>query len=482
MKAAQQRFDEANRLQAAGKLQQAIALWQQLLQAAPHDWQARLNLANALQQSGDYPAALDAYLAVLAQQPDSLAAKCNLAQLLKVLGEYAVAAALLQEVLQAEPAHIDALAALALVCGYLGEPERAVELAERACALAPQRATLAANLGLLLTNAREFEAAESVLTEAIARFGDLPDLRWNRSIVRLYLGDYLAAWPDYEARFAAVFAAKHSHLPRFAPQQHRGQRVLLWAEQGLGDSIMMLQLLPVLLARFDLVPLIEAPASLHPLLASLLPAAELYADASGVAAAAQLPFMSMPAVLQLAREQLATQPYLRASEERIASWQPSLAASRQHKLAVGLVWQSGAWGVGAADYNRQRKSMPLAGLQALLAVGGVDWFSLQTALSADEALPAVLHDLGRDIRDFADTAAIISQLDLVITVDTATAHLAAALGKPVWVLMRYEGAPFFGADDRMPWYGEVSVIRQPRPGDWQPAVEHCISMLESIQS
>lgn len=481
MDSRQQDFDQANALQAAGQLQPARQLWQQLLQQHPQDWQARLNYANVLQQLGDYPAALDAYLAVLAQQPGSLSARCNLAQLLKILGEYATAASLLQEVLQAEPHHVDALAALALVCGYLCQPEQAVALAQRACELAPQRPALVANLGLLLTNARAFDEAEQVLSNGIQRFGPLPDLCWNRSIVRLYQGDYAAAWPDYEARFDAVFPARHGQLARFDPERHQGQRVLLWAEQGLGDSIMMLQLLPGFVLCHGVTAIIEAPRSLHPLLHTLLPDAELYDDAAQVAVVAQLPWMSLPLLCGLTREALPARPYLAATDSRQARWQPQLAAVRRQPRAVGLVWQSGAWGIGAADYNRQRKSVPLTVLQSLLQVSGVDWFSLQTGLGAGECLPVWLHDLGAQIADFADTAAIVSQLDLVITVDTATAHLAAAMGKPVWVLMRYEGAPFFGEDDSMPWYPSVTVLRQPRPGDWQLPVANCIDMLKSWQ-
>lgn len=477
----QQDFDQANALQAAGQLQPASVLWQQLLKQDPQDWQARLNYANVLQQQGDYPAALDAYLVVLAQQPGSLSARCNLAQLLKTLGEYATAASLLQEVLQAEPDHVDALAALALVCGYLCQPEQAVALAHRACELAPQRPALVANLGLLLTNARAFQEAEQVLSAGIQRFGPQPDLCWNRSIVRLYRGDYAAAWPDYEARFNAVLPARHSQLARFDPGQHQGQRVLLWAEQGLGDSIMMLQLLPVFLIRYRVTAVIEAPRGLHPLLHSLLPEVEVYDDAAHVAVSAQLPWMSLPLLCDLVREAIPAKPYLAATSARLARWQPQLASARRQPLAVGLVWQSGAWGVGAADYNRQRKSVPLTLLHGLLQVPGVDWFSLQTALGPSECLPATLHDLGAQIADFADTAAIVAQLDLVITVDTATAHLAAAMGKPVWVLMRYEGAPFFGEDDSMPWYADVTVLRQARPGDWQRPVANCIDMLKSWQ-
>lgn len=458
-------FEQANRLQAAGDCAAAIAAWLQLLQRAPQDWQARLNLANAYQQSAQYPLALEHYLAVLAQQPAAQGARVNLAQLLKQLGEYALAADLLHEVLQQQPDNVDALSALSLVQLYLGQPDAAVATATRACALAPQRLALAVNLGLLLTQQRRYADAESCLSEAMARFGAEADLRWNRAIVRLYRGDYAGAWPDYEARFDSVMAARHTGLPRFDWAQPCS-RLLLWAEQGLGDSIMVMRLLPLLGQRFAGAIVIEAPAALHRLLHSVLPQAVLTVAASDADGDAQLPMMSLPGLLQLRREQLDGSPYLTPDAGLVQQWQQRLAASRRHELAIGLVWASGAWGVGAADYNRQRKSMAPAQLLPLLqAVSGCDWVSLQLGEPAG-VLAGHMIDVSADITDMADTLAMIASLDLVVTVDTAVAHLAAAMGKPVWVMMRYEGAPFFGEHDDMPWYGTLRVFRQPAPGDW----------------
>lgn len=475
----EQWFHQANQLQAAGQLAEAAVLWQRLLQLAPGDWQARLNLANVWQAQEQYEPALEAYLVVLQQAPQSLSAKCNLAQLLKTLGEYAVAAQLLQEVLAQDAQHIDALSALSLVCLYLCQNDLAVDFARQACALAPDRPALAANLGLLLTQARQYEEAESVLSAAIARFGALPDLRWNRAIVRLYLGQYEAAWPDYEARFASVLPARHTALMRFDPLRHHGGRVLLWAEQGFGDSIMMMQLLPALQQRFALQLTIEAPASLHGLFARLLPEAVLLQPGEPAEADAQLPMMSVPAVLALPRQALAGHPYLLAAADSVAAWQQKVTACTAPGRRIGLVWSSGVWSAaGAANYNHTRKSIPAAQLAALANVPGVSWFALQPGCDSQQ-LPVPVIDLTPDIQGFDDTAALMAALDGVVTVDTAAAHLAAAMGKPVWVLMCYEGAPFFGQHDDMPWYRGVVVCRQQQPGEWGEALAKCIDMIKS---
>jgi Tfp pilus assembly protein PilF len=476
----EQWFQQANQLQAAGRLAEAASLWQRLVQLAPGDWQARLNLANVWQAQAQYEPALEAYLLVLQQAPHSLSAKCNLAQLLKTLGEYAVAAQLLQEVLAQDAQHIDALSALSLVCLYLCQNDLGVDFARQAYALAPARPALAANLGLLLTQARQYEEAESVLSAAIARFGALPDLCWNRAIVRLYLGQYEAAWPDYEARFASVLPARHTALARFDPLRHHGGRVLLWAEQGLGDSIMMMQLLPELQQRFALQLCIEAPASLHALFAQLLPGAVLLQPGEQAEADAQLPMMSVPAVLALPRHALAGKPYLAAAADSAASWQQKVTACAVPGRRIGLVWSSGVWSAaGAANYNHERKSIPTAELAVLVNLPGVSWFALQPGCDSQQ-LPVPVIDLTAGIQSFADTAALIAALDGVVTVDTAVAHLAAAMGKPVWVLMRYEGAPFFGADDSMPWYREVMVIRQTQPGRWRDVLATCRNMIKSF--
>ncbi|NHR07819.1 glycosyltransferase family 9 protein [Chromobacterium haemolyticum] len=183
----------------------------------------------------------------------------------------------------------------------------------------------------------------------------------------------------------------------------------------------------------------------------------------------QLPLMSLPGALGVTLDNLSGQPYLSAVP---AAAVPARGGGRPR---VGVVWESGQWGVGKADHWRRHKSVPPEDFAALCRLPGIDFVSLQPG-TTPSALQGLLSTPA--LNDFADTAAWVAALDLVITVDTAVAHLAGAMGKPVWVLMRAESAPFFlAAGERAPWYDSMRVWRQTEAGVWGPVLENAAQEL-----
>lgn len=459
-------FERGNRLAAAGQFEAAIAAFDHCLACDAGDWQALANRANARMKLKQYPQALDDYLQAAALNPAAGSIKCNLAVLLKELGELALAESLLRELLTAEPGHVDGWSNLGVVLQYALRYDESIACQRRAIELGGPSPARLNNLGNAASCAlRLDEAGEAYRAGLILAPGDA-DLSFNLSIALFLQGRYDEAWPMYEARWSSVLVPRYRER-RWQGEALGGQTLLLWAEQGLGDTLQMVRFLPELRQRHPDARLVLAVPPTFLRLFVQLDGVELVAlDAAAPRYDWQIPLMSLPGVLGVALDTLPTAPYLQA----LPVWLASLPARRlEGHLRVGVVWETGSWGVGIADHGRQNKSVPLELFSRLFDVPGIDFVSLQLG-----ELPASLE--GRvqtaPIADFADTAGLIDTLDLVLSVDTSVVHLAGAMGKPVWVLMRAESAPFFMAGgESSPWYPSMRIVRQSRAGDWCDVID-----------
>jgi hypothetical protein len=330
-----------------------------------------------------------------------------------------------------------------------------------AAALALDPGSAAAEAGLARCHVLANRHAEALagFRRAAALEPERPLHRWNAALSALALGDP-AGWRDYEARWEFPGLARHLPTPRWTGAEPlAGRTVMLWAEQGYGDSIQFARYAPLLAARGARV-LLEAPAPLLRLFARLVPAVEQ--SDTPPPHDLHCPLLSLP----LACGPAPNTPYLTADPAEARHWRARLTALPGRR--VGLVW-SGATRPGDAAFTRhnRNRSVPPAALAPLLAVPGVSWISLQKPADPDMVMS---HDWTEKLTDFAATAALIEALDLVIAVDTSVAHLAGALGRPVWLLCQWN------ADWRWtqqaietPWYPGMRIFRQPRQGDW-PAV------------
>lgn len=444
-----------------GAWSEAVETYSRLLEMVPDDWQALGNRAMARYRLGAYEQALDDYCRALQLQPAAVGLLINFAVLLKELGQLDMAENLLLQALQLEPQQADAWSNLGIVRLHRLKYDEAAQCHIHALEYGGETPARWNNLGNAMTGGLHLDEAIEAYDRALALDPDCADARYNQSIPLLTQGRYAEAWPAYEARWQTILTPR-LRARRWHGEALEGSTLLLWSEQGLGDSLQMVRFIPGLRRAHPAARLVlSCPLALHALFACLGDIELIGADAV-VDHDWQIPLCSLAGVMGAEIATLPLEPYLRADPQRVAQWRERLPPRRSDRPRIGLVWQSGVWGVGVRDLCRQYKSIDAA--QFLPLSPAFDYVSLQP-----EALPEVFRGqvLAPQINDFADTAALIEQLDLVLSVDTAVAHLAGGMGRPVWVLMRHEGAPFFGASgESAPWYPSARILRQTAPGDW----------------
>jgi tetratricopeptide (TPR) repeat protein len=334
--------------------------------------------------------------------------------------------------------------------------------------------------GQLLADTGEHRAAVDAFVEAARWRPDFVYAYWSEALVRLRLGDYEEGWRKYEWRrrkpdFTNVL--RRFDAPDWTGDDDpAGLRILLHAEQGLGDVLQFCRYAPLLAQRGAQV-IIAVHPPLKRLLGSL-PGVTVLADGEALPSFDRhCPIMSLPYAFRTALATVpAAVPYLHADRERVAYWQQRLGQRRAPR--VGLVWSG-----NPRHANDRARSMPAAELAPLFALDA-DFIALNKEVRDDEReivtqLP--LRRLGEEVTDFADTAALIENLDLVISVDTSVAHLAGALARPVWVLLdtRSDFRWLIERDDS-PWYPTARLFRQNRRGDWREVIECVVRELAGL--
>jgi Flp pilus assembly protein TadD len=343
------------------------------------------------------------------------------------------------------------------------------------------------NLGMMLRIEGRFDDSLIAYDRAIARADGDPQLRVNRAIALLHAGRWDEGWRDYEARCdrPGYVALSNAPLVPVLTLQGRldGQRVLVWHEEGFGDTLQFARYLPLLVERGADVT-VSVPA---PLVRLLRGRPEITVVQTGEGPPPphdlQCPVFSLPRVFGTTTATVPPAPYLRADPALAAAWSARLPVDG---LRAGLVWsgQARPWLHGFASVDR-RRSAGLAAFAPLAVVRGVRFVSLQagTAAAQGQEPPSgmELTDPMDAVHDFADTAAVIANLDVVISVDTSVAHLAGAMGKPVFLLDRYDNCWrwLHGRTDT-PWYSSMTIFRQPRPGDWSAVMHRAATALTSM--
>ncbi|MGY0712718.1 tetratricopeptide repeat protein [Azospirillum argentinense] len=495
-------------LRYAGRTGEAVSTLRRAVRLRPGHGEAWHHLGVALQRTRE-PDAVTALVQAVALLPEDATPRLNLGRAHYDAGRWGAAVAALRGALALDPANDGALELLAAARhkagregaggeGPVGEGEAvtalrrllrlrpdaangwyALSLAEpgalgslrRALALQPDHRNALSGLANRLRDQREIAASLRLHDRAVRLEPASAEARWNRSLARLLAGDLTGGWEDYEARWGvADFPTKPRGLPQplWSGESIAGQTILLHEEQGRGDAIQFVRYAPLVAARGARV-LLEVGADLVPLFRGLPGVERVFARGEALPTFDwQCPLLSLPRAFATRLETIpAAVPYLTADPARIGAWRGRLAGDG---LTVGLVW------AGNPQFAGDRERSPgLAALASLLAVPGCRFFGLQLGPGHDElarrAMPPSFTDLAPQIRDFADTAAIMASLDLVVSSCTAPAHLAGALGVPLWVLLSH--APDWRwlldrADS--PWYPTARLFRQPRPGDWATAV------------
>ncbi|MBF0179838.1 MAG: tetratricopeptide repeat protein [Magnetococcales bacterium] len=419
-----------------------------------------------------------AYREAIRLQPGNADAHNNLGSLLLTRQDFPRAELACREALRLQPGHADAWYNLggALLGRML--PVEAETALRESIRLAPHLARGHLNLGTLLHRTQRLAEAAAAYRQALEIQPEYPLARYNLGLIHLNRGEYAPGWSLYEERFritGPVLTARPPDptIPTWRGEDPHGATLLVIGEQGFGDHIMHVRFLAELRARgFSRLTLITK-APLIPLFASLAgPDILLDEEAPDPAPCHdfQVCLASLPHLLGIDETNLPRPPYLHATPERLTAWRPLLPASG---FRVGLVWKG-----GTDNSNDAWRSLPsLRALRPLWEVPGVIFMSLQKGAGEEEARspPAdqpLIH-LGDRIRDFADSAALVAQLDLVICVDTAIAHLAGALARPCWILMPGFGPHWLWMEERAdsPWYPKgLRIFRQKRPNEWEQVV------------
>jgi tetratricopeptide (TPR) repeat protein len=465
---------------AQGEHAKALTCYDQALAIKPDHADVLNNRGNALHRLGQHDAALDSFAKALATRPDYVIAHHNRGTTLLDRGRVADALASFDAVLALAPNHAETLCHRGNAFVKLNRVEEAVESYTSALRFAPDDPTMLHNHAHALRLLGRPREALLSAEKALRIKPDYAAARFEQSLALLTLGDLRGGFAAYEARWdTEEFLPQLRNLTApawFGQDDLTGKTILLHAEQGFGDTLQFARYVPLLAQRGAKI-ILEVQPELKSLLsriegASLViargeapPPFDLHCPLMSVAHALRTELGTIPANV----------PYLLASAADVARWRDLLPPGEPR---VGLAWS------GRPTHKHDRtRSIALAGLAPLLAATHVAFVSLQPDVrEEDEATLAAhprLHDIGRNFKSFADTAAVISLLDLVICVDTATAHLAGALGKPVWILVPV-GPDFRWLLDRedSPWYPTARLFRQQRFGDWTGAVDRLRNELD----
>jgi hypothetical protein len=353
----------------------------------------------------------------------------------------------------------------------LGAVDEAVARYRSALDLTPEIAAWHNNLGRQLFVCGQVDSAMHAFERAFALDPSLPEAHFNRAIALLVSGDFARGWPEYEWRpdnLVETGTPSTSAIRQWDGQAFSGKRLLVTTEQGFGDTLFFTRFLPAL-RKFDgEIWLKCAQPALHRLLQSNdLPARVLDLGGSSAESAAdlQISIASLPARLGITRKDMpGTIPYLCADPRLVQAWRARLA--RSVRLKVGVAWSG-----NPRHANDRFRSAKLSDLEPLARLEGVDFYSLQKDPAEDSARRYGWTDWTSEFLDFADTAAFIENLDLVVSVDTAIVHLAGAMGKPVLLLAPKCPDWRWTIDGQSsPWYPSVRVFQQAELGNWAPAV------------
>ncbi len=448
-------------LQELKRWDEALQSYERAIALAPTYVDALYNRGVVLGELKRWEEALQSYDRALAIEPDHK----DLRRWNEALQSYERALAL-------RPDYAEALANRGVVLKELKRWDEALQGLGRAVQLRPDYAEAFNNRGLVFQELRRWDEAFADFQRAADIRPDHAEPRWNMALLHLLRGDYARGWELFEWRWKTEDIGAHARSfaqPLWVGGENlSGKTILLHAEQGLGDTIFFARYVALVDALGAKV-IFEVPASLVTLMSSSFPPVRVVAKGASLPEFDyQTPLASLPHAFKTTLESIpAPHTYLNVDGNRKQAWRARLGEKTRPRIGI-------AWAGSAAHKNDRDRSIALARLQPWFDLD-LELHSLQKELRPDDraALSQTpkLKRWDHDLRDFAETAALIDALDLVVTVDTSTAHLAAALGKPTWILLPYS-PDYRWLLDRgdSPWYPAARLFRQPRIGDWDAVV------------
>ncbi len=499
-------------LHRTGQLDQAVEIYQKVLTAAPDTFDAlhllgvvhlqrgdaaraaeligqaisinarqpaaHGNLASALIALRDFTGAIESCDRALALKPDDVEAFFNRATALRASGQAQAALANFNQALALQSRHVQSLVGRGALLRDGGQPEAALVDFDAALLSAPHDVLVQYNRGNALKDLNRVSEAEAAFRQAIALNPDFAEAHVALAECLHLAGHADDAWPEYEWRWrtkAFASIARDFNVPRWNGRDEiGGKTILIHSEQGLGDTVQFARYASAV-ASLGAKVVLEVQSSLTTLLTNLAGVSSVIAHGTTIPAVdLQCPLMSLPSIFSSVPSGAA---YLKADPNKGGAWKANFGVKA--KSRIGIVWSG-----STTHANDARRSIALIALAPLLATNA-EFFSLQKdARQSDRAALAnfrQLKDLSQYLHDMADTAAIMSELDLIISVDTVTAHLAGALGKPVWILLPRAPDWRWGLERaNTDWYPSARLYRQSQRGDWASVIARVAADLKSF--
>lgn len=477
-------YNLGNALRAADRKQQAAASYRQAVEFEPNFAQANNNLGTTLDDLGDRDGAMRAFAEAVRSDPMLAEARFNLATALQKCGNLEAARAGYLRAIELDPHHAASHFNLGSVCQLMKRWDEARESYLEALRLRPDYAEAHCNLGVLHTNLGQYDEARARFDRILQLQPDCAEAHCNRGMLLLGEGDYAAGWPEYAwySKCGSYYGSRFSQ-PLWEGEPLQGRTILVVCDHGLGDTIQFVRHLPWVRSRGAGRILLAAQHALHPLLAGSGFGELISPDLPPKDFDVHIPTVMLPALYYADRQAIdAEVPYLRARDELVEHWRRELAPLVGMK--IGICWQ----GSNRFPLNNLR-SVPLAEFAPLGQRSGARLISLQQGDGREQLAQVAdrfqVVDLGEDVDRqhgaFMDTAAIIQNLDLVITSDTSMAHVAGALGAKVWVAIAF--APEWRwqrQGEASPWYPSMRLFRQESAGDWSGVVARMAAELDKL--
>jgi len=460
-----------------GNFEDAERYFRKALLVAPTDSEACRHLGALFNEQGRFLETVALLGEGHRRNPESSDLSLCLADASYGAEQFEEAYALYRDVLGRQADNVNALISMGALCDHLDRLDEAWRHLLHARELDPDNPKAHLNLGGVCRRLLKLDDALAHYEKALALRPGYPTALWNICQIHLLRGRYREGFRDFDSRFetSQPVRLRKTGLPFWNGEAAAGKRILVQAEQAYGDTIQFARYIPLLSAEGVTVVLENHLTPLNTLLLSLKGLERVVTDGSGDAACdAVIPLLSLPRLLSTTLDSIPNHvPYLAPAVEKRAMWRARLAEDTN--LKVGICW-------AGRRFPDQRRSIPPSLLAPLSDLGHISWYSLQVDESNKRdgtkitALPLI--DLTGHIRDFEDTAALITCLDLVITIDSAVAHLAGSLAAPTWILLPF--APdwrwMLGRGDT-PWYPTARLFRQAQPGAWSEVIADVTALL-----
>ncbi|MCP4576824.1 MAG: tetratricopeptide repeat protein [Deltaproteobacteria bacterium] len=513
-------YNLGNAFKAQGSYEAAVSNYRKAIFFKADFLDAHYNLGNVYQEQGDYGRARACFESSLKIQPDFVKAHHNLGVLLKRMGDVRGAERHFRAVIKLQPGFAEAHNNLGNILLSDGRLHEAVNCFKRAVGIRQDYPQAHYNLGVAFNRMADFETAKAAFEtavrqdpgfveahhnlgvalqnlgeaqEAICAFNkvltlkpDFVEALWNRSLARLLSGDLPGGFKDYEARFHKL---DHSRIypgafstPRWEGEPFQGKRLLVHYEQEFGDTLQFVRYLPKVKSHGGTV-ILEVQGELHELM-KRVGGVDLLIDGKKtpgpqVPCDYHVPLLSLPGIFQTRIEDIPRKiPYVFPDPQKSEYWKKQL--SDEKGLKVGIVWAG-----NLSDEKGRHRSCSLEYFVPLGSLASIRFYGLQKGDAAgeiDTAYPSFrATNLSERLTDFSETCAVIDNLDLIISVDTAVAHLAGAMGKATFVLLSKPCDWRWLLDrDDSPWYPSIKLFRQPRQGDWDSVFARVHSEIKTI--